>query len=181
MQLTINDNIYLRTLTPHDADALFKITDESRLFLREWLPWLDGIETVDHSRHFIEWTNALEADNRALIFGIFFEDHLVGTAGFNTIDSRNSIGKIGYWLSQKMNGQGIMHQSVKGIVDYGFSKLKLNRIEICCATENVKSRHIPESLGFKYEGEIRDGEWLYDHYVNHYIYGMLKNEWPIRA
>ncbi|MGG2108796.1 RimJ/RimL family protein N-acetyltransferase, partial [Lysinibacillus pakistanensis] len=27
------------------------------------------------------------------------------------------------------------------------------------------------------EGTIRAAEWLYDHYVNHVVYGMLASEW----
>ena len=53
----------------------------------------------------------------------------------------------------------------------------LNRIEIRCATQNVRSRAIPERLGFKEEGLIRDAEWLYDHYVDHIVYGMLESDW----
>ena len=31
--------------------------------------------------------------------------------------------------------------------------------------------------GTKKEGVIRDAEWLYDHYVDHVLYAMLKREW----
>ncbi|MFC7391909.1 GNAT family N-acetyltransferase [Scopulibacillus cellulosilyticus] len=41
----------------------------------------------------------------------------------------------------------------------------------------MKSRAIPQRLGFREEGCIRDGEFLYDHYVNTMIYGLVKEEW----
>ena len=52
--------------------------------------------------------------------------------------------------------------------------MKLNKIEIRVATENVKSRALPERFGFKEEGVIRDAEWLYDRYVDHVVYGLLR-------
>jgi hypothetical protein len=45
------------------------------------------------------------------------------------------------------------------------------------AIENSRSRAIPERLGLKKEGIIRDAEWLYDHYVDHMLYTLLKSEW----
>ena len=58
-----------------------------------------------------------------------------------------------------------------------FGTLKLNKIEIEAAVENYKSRAIPERLGFIHEGTIRDGEWLYDHFVDWALYGMRAAEW----
>ena len=55
-------------------------------------------------------------------------------------------------------------------------ELQLNRIEIRAAIGNVKSQAIPEKLGFAKEGCVREAEWLYDHYVDHIIYGMLKSD-----
>ncbi|HLR53575.1 MAG TPA: GNAT family protein, partial [Pseudogracilibacillus sp.] len=39
------------------------------------------------------------------------------------------------------------------------------------------SSRIPERLGFQYEGRLRQAEWLYDDYVDHFVYGLLKEEW----
>ena len=54
----------------------------------------------------------------------------------------------------------------------------LYRIEIRCAVQNEKSRAIPEKLHFTNEGTIRDGEWLYDKFVDLVIYGMLARQLP---
>ena len=55
----------------------------------------------------------------------------------------------------------------------------MNRIEITCADDNIKSRAIPERLGFKQEGIKRDGEICDGAYRDLVIYGLLKREWKI--
>ena len=72
---------------------------------------------------------------------------------------------------------GIMMKVAKTLTDYAFSELQLNKVEIRAAFENMKSRAIPERLGFVNEGCIRQAEWLYDHFVDHAVYGMLAEEW----
>ena len=53
----------------------------------------------------------------------------------------------------------------------------MNRVTIQCATENTRSRAIPERLGFTFEGIVRETEWLYDRYVDHALYGLLRSEY----
>lgn len=173
----VDEEITLKMLDIYDAERLFNIIDSSREILREWLPWLDDTTSVLDSKQFIENAFQLYAEKVALTVGIFFSNELVGIAGFNTFDWRNRIGSIGYWLGKDVQGKGIMTRSVRAFIDYGFQSLELNRIEIRAAYANYKSRAIPERLGFKQEGIIRQAEWLYDHYVDHVVYGMLANEW----
>ena len=67
-----------------------------------------------------------------------------------------------------------MTSACEAVIDYCFSELKLKRIEIRVATENHKSQAIPERLGFQKEGCLKSAEWLYDKYVDHYVYGLIK-------
>ncbi len=46
-----------------------------------------------------------------------------------------------------------------------------------CAIKNKKSRKIPEKLGFREVGILRQAGWLHDHFVDDVIYGMLASEW----
>ena len=110
-------------------------------------------------------------------FAIIYNGKIAGTIGFNDIYKANKIGVVGYWLGEEFQGKGIMSKALKTLIDYGFKDLKLNRIEARVAVGNIKSRAIPERLGFTEEGKVRQAEWLYDHYVDHVIYGLLADEW----
>ncbi len=69
-----------------------------------------------------------------------------------------------------------MTASCRAFVSHAFFTWKLNRVTIECATQNTRSRAIPERLGFKLEGITREIEWLRDHYVDHALYGLLKSD-----
>ena len=70
-----------------------------------------------------------------------------------------------------------MTRVAEALTEYAFKELALNKVEIRVAVGNKKSRSIPERLGFINEGCIRQAEWLYDHYVDHVVYGILSEEW----
>lgn len=175
----INDDITLRMFNIEDAEALFQLTMESKPYLREWLGWLDYIESVEDSKQNIEGRikGLIETGGFPKSFALMYKGVLAGTIGFNEIDRGIKCGTIGYWLGQNFQGKGIMSQALETIIEYGFRDLNLNKIEIRVATENLKSRALPERFGFKEEGVIRDAEWLYDRYVDHVVYGLLRNEW----
>lgn len=68
-----------------------------------------------------------------------------------------------------------MTNACQAVIDYCFNELNLKRIEIRVATENHKSLAIPERLGFEKEGCLRSVEWLYDHFVDHVVFGLINN------
>ena len=145
--------------------------------MKEWLPWLDFTRELADTKAYIEGCIKGHKENSSLSLVILFNNEIVGIAGFNTINPSNKIGTIGYWLSEGAQGHGIMTKTVKALLQYAFETLKLHKVEIRVAEANHKSHAIPERLGFMQEGTIRAAEWLYDHYVDHVIYGLLVNEW----
>lgn len=173
----INEKTTLKMLTPQDTEALFKLTDLSRGSLREWLPFIDYTKTSADTAAFITSTMKQFGDNNGFQAGIWYEGKIAGVIGFHKIDWNNKSTSIGYWLGKGFEGAGLMTQSVRAFVNYAIIELGLNRVEIRAAVENKKSRAIPERLGFTAEGSIRQAEWLYDHYVDHVVYGILAEDW----
>lgn len=173
----IDDDLTIQQMKLDDAEELFTLTDASRTYLREWLPWVDGTTTVDDTLGFIEHTLRGFEEKRSLTLAIRFKGKIVGTAGFNNLDWSNKVAYIGYWLGQDSQGHGIMTRVTRTLTDYALNDLDMNRVDIRAAYENKKSRSIPERLGFVEEGQLRQAEWIYDRYVDHVVYGMLASEW----
>lgn len=173
----INENLSLKLIELIDGKRLFELTNHSRDYLREWLPWLDNTTELEDTNEFIKICLKGFAENRSLNTVILFKGTIVGVAGFNNINWSNKTAQIGYWLGEEFQGNGIMTKVAKTLTEYAFSELKLNKVEIRVAFENKKSRSIPERLDFVNEGSIRQAEWLYDHYVDHVVYGILVEEW----
>jgi ribosomal-protein-serine acetyltransferase len=63
------------------------------------------------------------------------------------------------------------------VIDHLFKVLNLNRVQINCNVENIRSRAIPERLGFKQEGVLREVEWLHDRFGDWAVYAMLRRDW----
>lgn len=173
----IDDKVMLKMFDLGDAERLFDLTVGSKETLREWLPFIDYTKSVADTQSFIQSTMKQFADNNGFQAGIWYDGKIAGVIGFHQINWSNKSTSIGYWLGNEYVGLGLMTKSVRAFVDYALNELELNRVEIRAAVENTKSRAIPERLGFTEEGCIRQAEWLYDHYVNHIVYGMLKEDW----
>lgn len=175
--LKVDHDIELQLFQIHDAEKLYQLVDRNRNHLREWLPWVDGMTHPSQYHAIIPLWLKQFADNNGFNVGILFRKKLVGCIGFHQIDWRNSQTSLGYYLSEKAQGYGIMTRCVRALVNYAFFDLGLHRVEIRCGEYNLKSRSIPERLGFVKEGKIRDGEVLNGVFHDLIVYGMLSREW----
>jgi len=173
----IDENLSLKLIELRDAERIFELTNNSRSYLREWLPWLDTTTKLEDTMEFIKMSLKGFAENKCLNTVILFKGQIAGVAGYNSINWSNKTAYIGYWLGEEFQGNGIMTKVAKTLTNYAFNELNLHKVEIRAALENKKSRSIPERLNFVNEGCIRQAEWLYNHYVDHVVYGILAEEW----
>lgn len=178
LTITADAEVELRILEPADAPALIALIDASRGHLKEWLPWVNNNRTAEDSLRFIKESLDKYGTNTGLSMGIWYKGRLSGSIGFVNIDMLNRRAIIGYWLDSSLTGKGIMTRACKAMLDYAFDMLALNRVEIYVSPGNVKSRAVPERLGFTNEGTLRKVEWLNDRFVDGTVYGILREEWP---
>ncbi|PSR24532.1 MAG: RimJ/RimL family protein N-acetyltransferase [Sulfobacillus thermosulfidooxidans] len=176
----INEDVSLRLLEVRDAEPLYAVLRESESYLRRWLPFLDNVHSVQDIIQFIESGLARYAHNNGGEIGIWYHQQFAGVVGIHFINWTNRTTSLGYWLGEKFQGHGIMTQACGALIRILFEEYDLHRVEIQAAVDNMKSRAIPERLGFRQEGVLRQTEWLYDHYVDHVVYGLLKDDWLIK-
>ena len=159
------------------AEEIFEQVERNRERLREWLPWVDGTKSPDNVRHFIRTALQQFGENNAFHAGIWYEGHYVGAAGFHKIDWLNKKVELGYWIAQGFEGRGFVGLACRQLCNYAFGTLGLNRVEIHCATGNLRSNRIPQRLGFHLDGTMRGAQLLYGKFHDLNYYGMLAAEW----
>ncbi|WP_462408881.1 GNAT family N-acetyltransferase [Neobacillus sp. Marseille-QA0830] len=175
--LKVDHEIELQLLQSHHALQLFKLVEENREHLQEWLPWVGSMTTPVQFEAIIPvWLNQF-AENSGCNLGILYRGELAGSIGLQQVDWFNRNASIGYYLAKNAERHGVMTRSVIALLHYAFTGLGLNRIEIRCGVNNFKSRAIPERLGFVKEGIVRDGELLNGYYHDIIIYSKLAREW----
>jgi ribosomal-protein-serine acetyltransferase len=177
----LGGGIGLRLLGERDAAEVFALVDRNREHLRRWMPWVSEGYSVDDATRWLRSSLEQLARNDGFQAGITVGGSLAGAIGFHAIDWSNRKTTIGYWLSADAQGRGVMTTACRALVDHALVELGLNRVEIRCGTGNVRSRRIPERLGFTLEGVARETEWLYDHFLDLAVYSMLARDWPRRG
>jgi len=179
MKILVDDTISLEFLEEIHAESLFNLVNANRAHLREWLPWVDQMQSVANFVYYISDTKRRAADKTDFGYAIIIDKNIVGRIGLHHINQHNKIAEIGYWLADDQQGRGIITRCCTALINHGFTQLGLNRIEIKCATGNEKSRSIAEKLQFKQEGILREAELLNGKFIDLYLYAMLKKEWAI--
>ncbi|GMK41292.1 GNAT family N-acetyltransferase [Paenibacillus sp. CCS19] len=177
----IDDSLCLTLLETGDADALYALIDRNRDYIGQWLKFPSMTLSVDDSGAFIERTRLRYAKDDGYWIGIWEGSQLVGSIGYLYMDQDNRKTEIGYWLGREFEGRGIITRAIQALIQFAFSRLHMNKIEIGAASSNARSRAIPERLGFQREGEIRDYEFINGHYLNRVIYGLTASEWDART
>jgi ribosomal-protein-serine acetyltransferase len=176
LSLKVKSDIELRLFAEQDAGEILKLVRANYEHLRPFLHWVTDDYSLETARNFIGQTQKAFADNTGRTFGIFHQEKIVGVIGFVVFNWQSSRTEIGYWNDKNYEGKGIITESCKVLINYAFEELKINRIEIHCATENVRSRAIAEKLNFKLDGVLRQSEWRHTRFFDMAIYSMLAQE-----
>jgi ribosomal-protein-serine acetyltransferase len=169
----------LRLLEESDADELYAVIDANREHLEPWMPWVEHEHEPADVLPFIRATRRQIADNDGLQTAIVDpEGRIVGMVGVHNVDWPNRKTSIGYWLARGEQGRGTMTAAVRAYVNHAFATWKLNRIMIQAAVENTRSRAIPERLGFREEGILREFERVGARVLDGVVYALLAADWP---
>lgn len=125
---------------------------------------------LDHFRHrfkeraAIRWGMALKGDQR-----------IIGTLGFNSFIKRHRA-NIGYDLLPQYWHKGLAAEALKAVLDFGFEKLHINRVEAEVMQGNSASERLLEKLGFLKEGVLRQWMLWNGRYYDMSMFSLLRSD-----
>jgi ribosomal-protein-alanine N-acetyltransferase len=80
----------------------------------------------------------------------------LGHVMLHTVAWRHKRAEIGYWLVPQARGRKIGGTAVSLLVEWAFSELDLDRVEITTTPQNTAARALAETLGFTAEGVLKE-------------------------
>ncbi|HEY2570533.1 MAG TPA: GNAT family protein [Solirubrobacteraceae bacterium] len=171
------DEHALRELHDSDSEELHALIERNRARLAQWIHWAQG-QTLQETRAFIGRARAMEQDgsghSRAIVRAGSGE--LAGVVGI-TVDRANRSATIGYWLDQASVGNGVMTAAVAAVVEDGFQRYRLVRVEIRADVDNRTSCAVAERLGFQREGVLRQSYRVVDErFSDDAVYSLLAGD-----
>jgi ribosomal-protein-serine acetyltransferase len=161
---------------PANAEALADLVRRNADHLRRYLPAVAALISVEQARAHLAQVAGRAARAEVLEWYLFADGVLCGAVRLNKIEVENRKMSIAYLLDAAYQGRGIATLAVRAFLGYSFRELGMNRVELTCATDNVRSVRVAERVGFVREGLLRQAEWLGGSFVDHYVYGLLRSE-----
>ena len=178
--LARGEGLYLRPAQSVDFPAWAALRERSREFLSPWEPsWpADDLTRAAFRRRLRRQADEIARDE-AYSFLIFEDDSDLLLGGITVGGVRRGVAQaatLGYWIGAPYARRGHMTRAVAAAVGFGFSSLRLHRIEAACIPNNVASARVLERNGFQKEGFARaylriNGAWR-----DHLLFGLVEGE-----
>lgn len=167
LQLT-TDRLILRILPPQEAHRLVAWDELNRAHLAPWEPAHDPafftpayfVSRQEQALRDYETGNAIR-----LVMQDRASGELVGRCSLtNIVRGPFQACHLGYCLGYQWEGQGLMHEALRAVIDHAFTDLDLHRIMANYMPANVRSGRLLARLGFVQEGVAKSylqiaGKW----------------------
>jgi ribosomal-protein-alanine N-acetyltransferase len=147
---------HLRLLEPHQAELMLQFRQANREHLARWEPRRSS-EFFTAPFWEIQLRIALKdfrlGQSLCLVILDPAEQEVMGVCNYtNMVRGTFQSCHLGYALSHRYEGQGIMREALQGSLDYVFNELRLHRVMANYLPHNDRSGELLKRLGFKIEG-----------------------------
>jgi ribosomal-protein-serine acetyltransferase len=176
----LTDEVDLRSWDPVMAAPMVRALNENRSHIRGWLSWPHDGYGLDDARWFIERQLEVWARDGLMSVGIWRGEDLIGGVTPNSSRPGNKSVALGYWIAASEQGKGLVTRACRAVIDDLFAARSMHRIVINVHPENVRSRRVPERLGFREEGTLREAVCDDHGFHDWVVYAMLEDEWRAR-
>ena len=143
----------IRRWTPDDVTALRAAIEHSAELLRPWMSFMDAepMSDGDRAAQIEGWERERQLGGGAF-YGMFVGDEVIGGCLLHRRAGPDIVG-VGYWLHAHHVGRGYAREAAAHLTTAALSVPGITRVEIHHDAANTASRRVPESLGFRFDGE----------------------------
>lgn len=174
-----SERLILRKLEQTDTEDMFEYASDP--VVSRFMPW-QVHQATDDTREFIDFIRKGYEDHKQLTWAIELksENKMIGTIDFVSWLQKRQRAEVGYTLSHRYWGQGLMHEAAEALIDFGFKEMDLIKVEAPIMLDNKQSQRVAEKLGMIREGVLRKHMIIKGEFVDLAMYAVLKDEFYSR-
>lgn len=171
----LTPRLILRPVRMSDAQDLYEYSRDPEV--ARHVLW-DAHTSIHQTRQYIRFLlrQYRNASPGTLVIALRGTGKVIGTIGFMWVQPENRSAEIGYSLSRAYWNQGLMTEALKAMVEMGFVKLGLNRIEAQHESDNPASGHVMQHAGLRHEGTLRQRLYNKGRFVDVELYAILRSD-----
>ena len=149
------ERLILRRFTVEDAGDMYR-NWASDPEVTKYLTWPPH-ESEEFTKSLLaDWVEMYEK-GEVFHWAIVLKDsgEVIGDISVVRLDEEVEAAEIGYCMTRRLWGKGIMPEALKAVEDYLFDRAEFNRVAACHDPENAKSGRVMQKAGMQYEGTRR--------------------------
>ncbi|MEG2718495.1 MAG: GNAT family protein [Clostridia bacterium] len=169
------ERLTLRSVRMTDAQDLFEYSRDPEV--ARHVLW-DEHRSIHQTRAYIRYLmrQYRNASPGTFVIALKATGKVIGTIGFMWLQQDNRSAEVGYSLSRAYWNQGIMSEALTSVLQFGFSRLHLNRIEAQHETDNPASGRVMIKAGMQREGTLRQRLFNKGRFVDVDLYAVVRQD-----
>ena len=175
-----SERLELRPTHPDMFEGIWTAVTASAAELADWMHWAVELDSNGTREYLLRADEAWNSGHDRA-FTLFLEGEACGQCSLDQADPLNKSAEIGYWMRSDLCGQGLMTEAAAAVINFGFSREGLHRIELRAGVGNDASIRIAEKLGFREEGLLRDASRGQNGWHDCRVFGLLVTDHPPSA
>ena len=154
------ERLFLRKIEELDCDViLFLRSDET---VTKFIERPDNRKTKNKTDaiKFIQEINKAFEEEKSISWGITLKNNpkIIGTICLWNFSENKKTAEVGYDLNPEFQKLGIMNEVLNRVIDFGFNKLNLDKIEAFTHNKNESSKKLLEKNKFVFMQNRKDSE-----------------------
>jgi len=177
MKTITSPRCILKQITKDDAAAILEIYSDTHAmkYMQS-----NAISSLDEAKDLItKWKKQYDNED-GFRWGVFLRDNphrLIGTIALHYWDKKSNVIELGADLVRSEWRKGLAYEFTEPVVNFAFTELKINRLELRCDPRNIASVKIAEKFAFTFEGTLREYVFVKSKgYLDESVYSLLRKE-----
>ncbi len=170
------ERLILREFRYSDADSMMRnwVSDDK-------VQWMYGEPSYKTKKEVISLLDEYVGKNQS---GYYFRwaviekesEECIGQVAYFLVDSNNRFAEIEYCIGAAFQGKGYATEATRAVINYGFERIGLNKVQICVRPSNSASGKVIGKCGFKKDGNLRQYFFRDGAYEDRMYFSILREE-----